>query len=50
MADAIDPRVDGSRLWDSLMEMARIGASPNGGSSRLTLTDDDREGRDLFYS
>ena len=41
-------RVDGQRLWDSLMEMAKIGALPNGGCGRLTLTDEDREGRDLF--
>jgi N-carbamoyl-L-amino-acid hydrolase len=40
--------VDGARLWDSLMEMARIGATPKGGSRRLALSDLDREGRDLF--
>ena len=42
--------VDGSRLWDSLMEMARIGATPKGGVCRLALTDLDREGRELFMS
>lgn len=41
-------RVDGERLWASLMEMARIGATEKGGVSRLALTDLDREGRDLF--
>jgi N-carbamoyl-L-amino-acid hydrolase len=42
--------IDGSRLWDSLMQMARIGATPRGGVCRLALTDLDREGRELFMS
>ncbi|WP_346838896.1 Zn-dependent hydrolase [Microbulbifer sp. SAOS-129_SWC] len=41
-------RIDGQRLWNSLMEMARIGATPAGGCNRQALTDEDREGRDLF--
>ncbi|MEN4945392.1 MULTISPECIES: Zn-dependent hydrolase [Pseudomonas] len=41
-------RVNGERLWDSLMEMAQIGGTPKGGVSRLALTDEDRRGRDLF--
>ncbi len=41
-------RVDGDRLWNSLMEMAKIGATPKGGVCRLALTDLDRQGRDLF--
>lgn len=41
-------KINGARLWDSLMEMARIGATPNGGVNRLTLTDLDRQSRDLF--
>ena len=40
-------RVNGQRLWDSLMELAKIGATPKGGVKRLTLTDLDRQGRDL---
>jgi beta-ureidopropionase / N-carbamoyl-L-amino-acid hydrolase len=40
-------RVDGARLWQSLMELARIGATPKGGVCRLALTDLDRQGRDL---
>jgi N-carbamoyl-L-amino-acid hydrolase len=40
--------IDGKRLWDSLMEMARIGATAKGGVCRLALTDLDRESRDLF--
>jgi beta-ureidopropionase / N-carbamoyl-L-amino-acid hydrolase len=43
-------RIDEQRLWDSLMEMARIGATEKGGSRRLALSDEDREGRDLFVS
>jgi len=40
-------RVNGPRLWDSLMELAQIGATPKGGVCRLTLTDLDKQGRDL---
>jgi len=40
-------RVNGERLWQSLMELARIGATPKGGVCRLALTDLDRQGRDL---
>ncbi|MGH9140636.1 MAG: Zn-dependent hydrolase [Vicinamibacterales bacterium] len=40
-------RINGQRLWDSLMELAQIGATPKGGVRRLALTDLDRQGRDL---
>jgi N-carbamoyl-L-amino-acid hydrolase len=40
--------INGKRLWDSLMEMAKIGATPKGGVCRLALTDLDKQGRDLF--
>jgi N-carbamoyl-L-amino-acid hydrolase len=40
-------RVDGGRLWASLMDLARIGATPKGGVRRLALTDLDRQGRDV---
>lgn len=40
-------RINGPRLWDSLMELAKIGATPKGGVCRLTLTDLDKQGRDL---
>ena len=43
-----DIRVDGERLWQSLMTMAEIGATPTGGVNRQTLTDEDKRGRDLF--
>ncbi|MEC5344090.1 Zn-dependent hydrolase [Brenneria populi] len=42
-----DLRIDGDRLWQSLMDLAKIGATPKGGVCRLTLTDLDRQGRDL---
>src|SRR6476620_4742407 len=40
--------LSGTRLWDSLMEMAKIGGTPKGGNNRQTLTDVDAEGRALF--
>ena len=42
------PRIDDKRLWRSLMDLARVGATPKGGVRRVTLTQVDREGRDLF--
>ncbi|MEM6624616.1 MAG: Zn-dependent hydrolase [Pseudomonadota bacterium] len=41
-------KIDGARLWDSLMEMAKIGPGIAGGNNRQTLTDEDAEGRALF--
>jgi N-carbamoyl-L-amino-acid hydrolase len=41
-------RVNGERLWRSLMDLARIGATPKGGVKRLALTEIDRAGRDRF--
>ncbi|MCV2865263.1 Zn-dependent hydrolase [Defluviimonas sp. WL0075] len=41
-------RIDSARLWDSLMEMAKIGPGIAGGNNRQTLTDADSEGRHLF--
>lgn len=43
-------RIDGDRLWESLMEMAKIGPGVAGGNNRQTLTDADAEGRKLFQS
>jgi beta-ureidopropionase / N-carbamoyl-L-amino-acid hydrolase len=43
-----DLKINGDRLWASLMEMAKIGATPKGGVCRLTLTDLDKQSRDLF--
>ena len=41
-------RIDGKRLWDSLMDMATIGATPKGGVKRLALGPVDKQGRDHF--
>ena len=40
-------RINSDRLWASLMELAQIGATQKGGVCRLTLTDLDKQGRDL---
>ena len=41
-------RINGKRLQDSLEQMAKLGATPNGGVQRLTLSDEDKAARDLF--
>ncbi len=41
-------RINGDRLWESLMEMAKVGPGVAGGNNRQTLTDSDRDGRELF--
>jgi N-carbamoyl-L-amino-acid hydrolase len=41
-------RINPTRLWDSLMDMAAIGPGVAGGNNRQTLTDADNEGRHLF--
>ena len=41
-------RINGDRLWDSLMEMAKIGPGVAGGNNRQTLTDEDGEARAVF--
>ncbi|SMO48813.1 Zn-dependent hydrolase [Paracoccus laeviglucosivorans] len=43
-------KVDGDRLWNSLMEMAKIGPGIAGGNNRQALTDEDGQGRRLFQS
>lgn len=40
--------IDPQRLWDTLMETAKIGGTEKGGVRRLTLTDLDRQVRDWF--
>ena len=42
--------INGERLWDALMEMAKIGPGVAGGNNRQTLTDEDAAGRALFQS
>ena len=49
-APAANIKVDGDRLWDSLMEMAKIGPGIAGGNNRQALTDEDAEARRLFRS
>ena len=46
--DLKELRVNGKRLQQSLEEMAKIGATPGGGVQRLTLSDEDKQARDLF--
>ena len=41
-------RIDAERLWDSLMDTAKIGATAKGGVRRLTLSDEDKAVRDWF--
>jgi N-carbamoyl-L-amino-acid hydrolase len=48
MTSHTDIRIDGERLWDSLMELARLGATEKGGVCRIALTPLDGQGRDLF--
>ena len=43
-------KINGDRLWDSLMDMAKIGPGIAGGNNRQTLTDEDAEGRALFQT
>ncbi len=43
-------RINGDRLWNSLMDMAKIGPGVAGGNNRQTLTDADAEARALFLS
>ncbi len=42
------PVIDRDRLWSDLMTMGCMGSLPRGGCDRLTLTDADRDARDLF--
>lgn len=41
-------KVNGQRLWESLMEMAQFGATEKGGCNRLAATELDGKARDLF--
>jgi N-carbamoyl-L-amino-acid hydrolase len=41
-------QVNGDRLWNTIMESAKFGATQNGGLCRLALSDADREVRDWF--
>lgn len=41
-------KVNAERLWQMLMDMAKIGATSKGGNTRLALTDEDISGRALL--
>ncbi|SDH24219.1 N-carbamoyl-L-amino-acid hydrolase [Paraburkholderia steynii] len=41
-------KINAERLWQSLMEMAKVGATTKGGVRRLALTSEDAAGRALF--
>lgn len=40
--------INSDRLWQNLMEMAKIGAITNDGVCRLALSEKDKQGRELF--
>lgn len=40
-----DIRVNGDRLWSTLMETSAFGGTPNGGICRLALSEEDRKAR-----
>ena len=41
-------KINGDRLWETIMEMAKIGPGIAGGNNRQTLTAEDAKGRALF--
>ena len=41
--------IDADRLWESLMELAKIGPGVAGGNNRQTLTDEDGEARYRYF-
>jgi N-carbamoyl-L-amino-acid hydrolase len=42
------PTIDADRLWQTIMDIAEIGPTPEGGSRRLALTPEDAAARALF--
>jgi N-carbamoyl-L-amino-acid hydrolase len=42
------PTIDADRLWQSIMDIAEIGPTPEGGSCRMALTPEDTAARALF--
>jgi beta-ureidopropionase / N-carbamoyl-L-amino-acid hydrolase len=42
------PSINADRLWQSIMDMARIGPTPEGGSCRLALSAEDAQARGLL--
>jgi len=50
MSDPAAVRTNAARLWQSIMTMGEIGATPGGGVGRIALTALDGQARDLFVS
>jgi N-carbamoyl-L-amino-acid hydrolase len=50
LSEQLPLNVDGQRLWQSLMDLATLGATPKGGVCRLALTELDQQARDLFVN
>jgi N-carbamoyl-L-amino-acid hydrolase len=48
MTQASNLRIDGARLWDTLMQAATYGGTPDGGVRRLALGPEDGAMRDRF--
>lgn len=49
MATATTPlKINEARLWQSLMDMAQVGATARGGCNRQAATPEDGRGRDLY--
>ena len=44
----MNPTINADRLWQSIMDIAEIGPTPEGGSRRLALTAEDAAARTLF--
>jgi beta-ureidopropionase / N-carbamoyl-L-amino-acid hydrolase len=47
MIQVMSPAIDSERLWQSLMQLAQLGATTKGGVCRLALSELDRQARDL---
>jgi len=50
MSALSDLRVNGDRLWSTLMETVAFGGTPNGGICRLALSEEDRQARDWLLA
>ena len=50
MSATTAPKINGPRLIQRLRALGEIGSTGDGGCSRLALTDDDKDGRDLVVS
>jgi beta-ureidopropionase / N-carbamoyl-L-amino-acid hydrolase len=48
MTASSNQRIDGARLWDTLMQLAQIGGTERGGVKRLALSEEDRRARDVL--